>query len=608
MGIRLSRLLLPILALLALVALACAPAAQPTAEPAVVAPRETPTAAPVEELATAAEVKPSEEGTYVERAGLTFFVPKGYVAGGVTVPPDPREPKYGGSFTRAIQSDPPNLDPQQTTGSMSYAVTALPYDRLIHYPMGPETDVYGTAVIAGLAESWEISDDMLTYTFHLRQGVKWHNTPPVNGREFTSEDVVFTYNLMAEPGSVIKGRFASVNSVTAPDRYTVVYRMKQVDLSLIDTLSVIPWGYILPKEAKQFNRKLTSIGTGAYVMQGDYEYKVGVNFHRNPDYWLKDAQGNQLPYIESYRHVIIPDASARTAAFRTGKIDSGTSAGTPMEVRALLKSNPNIIIQEHIGVQSNVGVGFRLDKEPWSDVRVRRALSLAIDYDEWSRTVYEIGASPSTMINGYWTGEANTPANYGEWYQGPDVKRAKALLAEAGYPNGFTMTVEYNVYGPEHTNAHELMQAYWKAIGVTSQIKVMDYTFWRVNLDKGTWTDLTGWGFIVPFPSNLDSLVAPLVPGGPANTNMGNLNDPVVTALVEEFKVSYKDNAKRQVLLKQIRRRLIDQVYQIPWQYGHIFGVTQPWVRNFQPTNNAMQSEGNRATITAWIDDAWRVK
>ncbi|MBI2856068.1 MAG: hypothetical protein HYX93_04400, partial [Chloroflexi bacterium] len=180
----------------------------------------------------------------------------------------------------------------------------------------------------------------------------------------------------------------------------------------------------------------------------------------------------------------------------------------------MLKTNPNTIFQEYVAVQNLVGMGFRLDKEPWNDVRVRRALSLAINYEEWARTIYEISASPVPLINGYWVGEPNNPENFGEWYQ-YNPQKAKQLLAEAGYPNGFTMTVEYFVYGPEHTETHELMNSYWKAIGVTSQIKALDYTVFRANLDKGSWTDIGGWAFNFPFPGDQYSLVKPLVPGGP---------------------------------------------------------------------------------------------
>ncbi|MSQ41114.1 MAG: ABC transporter substrate-binding protein [Dehalococcoidia bacterium] len=593
---------------LALLALACAPAAQPEAAPAGQASPEqvAATATPVQELISAQAGRPSEEGTYVERAGLRFFIPKGYALAGPSIPADPREPRYGGIFTHAAAGDAPSLDAHDTTGSQAYNRTSSLFDRLIHFPVGPGIELYGQEIIPGLATSWEISDDFMTYTLHLRQGVKWPNVPPVNGREFTSEDVVFTINYYQEPDSVIKGRYAAIKNVEAVDKYTVVLHMKEMDLSLLDgTLAEIPRGYMLPKEHKQLNRRVRIIGTGPFVMEGDYEFKVGLNARRNPDYWLKDAQGKQMPYVDGWRTRVMDDASARLAAFRTGKIDVGAPTGSPQAARDLLKSNPNTIVRESIGVQSLVGVGFRLDKEPFNDVRVRRALSLAVNYDEWARTLYEIGASPSVMINGYFTGEPNTPENYGEWYQ-YNPQKAKALLAEAGYPNGLTVTVEYFIYDPTHTETHELLTSYWKAIGVTSQIKSMDYTIFRTNLDKGTWTDLSGWAFTVPFPSSVYTLVAPLVPGGPQNTNMGNLNDPEVTRMVKEIQALYKDTAKQTALLKQLRRRLIDQVYEIPWQYGHSFAASQPWLRNYPPDTQVNRNEVSRQAAYAWIDDDWR--
>ncbi|MSQ41147.1 MAG: ABC transporter substrate-binding protein [Dehalococcoidia bacterium] len=609
-GYRMKFAFASLAAVLALMALACAPATQPTAVPDVGVPQVTaPVATPTEALSSATEAKPSAEGTYVERAGQRFFVPKGFVAGGPVTPPDPREPRYGGTFINAVAGDPPSIDPFHTTATFMLTPVGVVYERLIHFPTVPGTDIFDRAnqFRPGLAESWEWSSDFKVLTLHLRQGVKWHNVPPVNGREFTSDDVVFSFELFTSTDSVLKAVFSSVDKVEAPDRYTVVYRLKEVDPGLLGVLATSGRGFILPRESKDTNRRLKAIGTGPFVQQGDYQFKVGLDFNRHPDYWAKDEKGNRLPYLDKYLLRIIFDGTARTAAFRTGKIDSGASLANPQAVREMLKSNPNTIIAERIGIQNLVGMGFRLDKEPWNDVRVRRALSLAINYEEWAQTVYEISASPVSQINGYWVGEPNTPENFGEWYQ-YNPQKAKQLLAEAGYPNGFTLSVEYFVYGQDHTTTHELLQSYWRAIGVTSNIKSMDYTVWRANMDKGAWTDISGWAFNFPFPADEYAMVKPLVPGGPQNSNLGWLNDPVVTKLVGEFQPAYKDPARQVELLRQIRRILIDKVYMIPWQYGHLFSAHQPWVRNYQAGNNALGSSDTRTIIHAWVDDSWRGK
>ncbi|MBI2856067.1 MAG: hypothetical protein HYX93_04395 [Chloroflexi bacterium] len=319
---------------LALVALACAPASEPTSVTGEPTPATAAaTATPAEELTSANPEKPTEEGTYVERAGLRFFVPKGHVAAGATVPRDPREPVYGGTFTYAMAGDPPGLDPQQTTATYMLTPNASVYERLVGPAVGPEVDIYSTAMTPQLAESWEWSNDFLTLTFHLRQGVKWQNVPPVNGREFTSEDVVATYNLFTESESVLKGIFASVEKVEAPDRYTVVFHMKSVDPSMLEGQGLTGRGFILPKEAKQFNRKALAVGTGAFSQVSDYEFKVGADYIRHPNYWAKDEAGRQLPFMDKYIIRVIPDSSARTAAFRTGKIDQGASTSAPRAVR-----------------------------------------------------------------------------------------------------------------------------------------------------------------------------------------------------------------------------------------------------------------------------------
>jgi len=596
----------------ALLALACSPAeeAADTSAPAAVAPTAAPAEEAEEETALVASdvVVPSSEGKFVDQAGLQVFVPDGYLAGGPKIPPDPRTPQYGGTFRRADGGDPPSLDPYHTSSYLMLIPTSTVYERLVHFKTAPGTDIYTNTLGPGLAESWEWSDDFLTLTFKLRQGVYYHNVAPVNGREMDSGDVVSTYELYSGPESLLKGVFTSVDSVTAPDKYTAVYHFNTVDPTMINILSESGKGYILPRELGEgstFNRRLGAIGTGAFMVSGEYEYKLGLSHVRNPNYWVKDADGNNFPYLDGLQQRVIPDASARTAAFRTGKIDVGATISSPQQMRDILRTNPDVVVQERVGVQSLVGMGFRLDKAPYDDVRVRRAMALAIDFEEWAQTLYEIPASPVPMINGYWVGEGNSPDDLGEWFQGPDVARAKALLAEAGYADGFTQKLEYYAYGQAHTETMELMDSYWREIGIETNIESQDYTVFRPDVDKGTWTDIHGWQFYYPFPSETDSLMKALQPGGHGNSQTGHVNDPKLTALVDDFLGAYGDPDRKQALLVEIRNYTLDQVFEIPWQYGHLYTVVSPRIRNFQYANHAILSNDNRTFMHAWIDDSW---
>ncbi len=610
---KLLPLRLLVLMTLALLALACAPAAQPTtapqqAAPEVAAPTATTEAAP----APGVRPLPSTEGTYIEKAGLQIFVPKGNNFGGPTIPPDPREPRYGGGIIHVRSSDTPTLDPTGTTTMNLHPVVSGAYERLIHWATEPGTDPFKNPnYVPGLAESWEISGDFLTWTFHLRKGVKWQNVPPVNGREFTSDDVVFSYEYYTRPDSILRPEFAVVKSVVALDRYTVVYRLNQVSPGLFYQMTTVSKGYILPREAGQggYKTSLTAVGTGPFIVATDYEFKVGIDLRRNPDYWATDAKGNRFPYLDKVGIRIIPDSSARLAAFRTGKIQDGFTAATIEEAKALLKTNPNTLIQETFTQGCCVGFTFRMDKEPWNDVRVRHALSMAIDYETMTKAVFGTRFHPSLHVPGFWVGETNTIEQLTKtcgcpWYQ-YNPEGAKALLAEAGFgPNKpLSLSFEFFVYGQTHTAQVELIDAYWRAIGVKSALKSMEYTIYRNKVDRGSWDDVQ-WSFDYPVPQDIDSTVASLVPGSSGNDNFGWINNPKLTQWVTEFTAAYGNEAIRLPLLKKIRAETLDQVYFIPNLSGPTFRAIPPFVRNYQP---AIGGPGNDFLTWrhAWIDEAW---
>ncbi len=606
-------LLLSLIVSLALLALACSPAQAPTPAPTVAAPiaaATTPASAPTAEVAAVQPVAP-EGGKYVEVAGLRLLIPKGNQFGALIIPPDPRPPRYGGTVVYPSAGDPPSIDPFHTITSQMQLPTKTFYERLIDTPSGPGTNPTVHAIIPSLAVSWETSDDFLTYTFHLRQGVKWHNLPPVNGRELDAEDVKFTWDLFKSQGAATSGFFNDVDRAEVVDKYTVVLHMKQVNLGMLANLPLYGPGYILPRESANFNRRLTAIGTGPFMVTGDYQYKVGLTQRRNPDYWgtdtLKGAEGNRLPYLDALVMVIIPDFSAQRAAFRSGKLDTGVSL-TPSGVPEVLKTNPTTLVQETRSANhSTHGSRFRLDKAPWNDVRVRRALSLAINYDEWSQTTVAAPYNGYAGVPGLWNGRPNTIEALTAdcscpWYT-YDPKRAKELLAEAGFPNGFATTFEFHPYTQGIAEIFELEVAYWNGIGVKAAIKALDLTVFRPNMDSGKWSEL-GFGFFVPTPQSIYGSLQPMVPGHPLNPNFGWLNDPQITAWVKEFEASYKDPKKQQDIYRLIRARFLDQVYSIGYPAGKSYSVYSPKLRNYQPIVGPLLASGLPLAY-AWADEDW---
>jgi peptide/nickel transport system substrate-binding protein len=488
------------------------------------------------------------------------------------------------------------------------------YDRLLQYTNKAGADPFNNPIIPSLAESWSISDDFLTYTFRLRKGVKFQNLPPVNGREMDAEDIKATVALYKAPASVTKPFYESVDSVEVIDRYTVAFHMKQVEPTMLNTLSESIRGSILPREQTHpasLVRRPGGIGTGPFMAAGPYEYKVGITYKRNPDYWLFD-DGNRLPYLDGFRVVVIPDQSARLTAFRTGKIDTGFGvvSGGVEPMRRLMGTNPTTLLQEYV---FTTGGGcypcFRLDVEPWKDVRVRRAMSLAINYDTIAQTVF--GVPPllvASLVAGLWYGADDSLKTTTEvcgcpWYS-YDPQRAKQLLAEAGFPKGFSTTLAFFPYDQSNIEWMELSAAYWKAIGVDAKIFSQDYTVYRANVDKGNWENL-GRSFMCCGSTSIYASMGALTPGGPKNPQQGFINDPKITALAKEISASYRDEAKQRELLGQLWPYYLDQVFTTPQVSGTGKTVFAPRLRNFTTTNKIPGVHDTRGWMWTWIDDDW---
>jgi len=627
---------------LALVALACAPAEDPTATSAPAAVVEEEEAieeevavveeeeAVVEEVAATEEVtaadeettvsrstERTEEGSYIDVAGLRLFIPEGNQFGGHLIPPDPREPRYGGTIVLGLSLEAPSLDSHHTTAAGQRSFTAMIFDRLIHFPAGPGTSIFEKRFVGGLAESWDVSDDFLTYTFHLRKGVKWHDLPPVNGREFDAEDVVYTFNLLTQSDSIQKGFFTQVDRAVAVDKYTVAFHMNSVSTAFLTLMAEDGQkAFQLPREGANFDRKAIAIGTGPFMQASPYVFKVGMSYSRNPNYWQTDGKGNNIPFVDGMKGVLIADATARTTAFRTGKIDTGANTQVPSEVKNILRTNPGALRMEtgRSLYGAPTGVGMRLDKEPYSDVRVRRALALAIDFEVSSQTLWEMPrADLELRFDGRWYGlKDHSIATITELCGCPwftyDPELAKELLVEAGYPNGFEQIVEYYPYQVQVPQVFELYDSYWKEIGITTKLLAPDYTIFRLNIDKGSWTDLTNAFHCCPGPTSMQQVATALLPGDAFNNAHGHINDSVLISMVEEFLASYKDEEKQKDLLRQMHARYLDQVYAFPYRDIRTYSFFSPRLRNYQPIVNMFGSSTGHQWALAWIDDAYSFK
>src|SRR2546425_3230053 len=376
------------------------------------------------------------------------------LAGAAMVPTLARDqtPKRGGAL--AIRTwDPPHFDPFQTISYKTHIALSFTHSRLLKHKAGPSV-VPGTFPIEGdLAESWTQPNET-TYVFKLRKGVRWHAMPPVNGRELTADDVVFSvHHFLTVKGNANAYMLKSVDKVEAVDKSTVKFTLKEPFVWFLDMLANPHAVAIVAREVVEKYGDLKKwesvVGTGPWMLDS-YRPSVGLAYVRNPNYFLPG-----LPYIDRVETTVDEDNASRMAAFLSGKYDLGWEfPGTInsvdwVQIKDTLKQKrPKLQTVEFPSLVMN-HISVRTDPKPFSDVRVRQAMSLAIDRKAIIEAVFEgVGAMNPAV-----------PAALREWsipfdklgegarYYKHDPAEAKRLLAAAGYPNGFPGTMCFTTYG-----------------------------------------------------------------------------------------------------------------------------------------------------------------
>ena len=434
-------------------------------------------------------------------------------------------PKMGGSITIAISQDlDQSLDPHTATSAGKREIFFNIFEGLV------KADADGNFMPA-LAESYEISDDATTFTFKLREGVKFHN-----GSELTAEDVVYTLDRCRgkDTGTPLLAAYGAIESVTAPDNMTVEVKLSEPNVEFLAYLNtaIIPHDYD--------NQDTFPIGTGPFKFKS-HAIQESIVLEKFEDYWGEPA------YLDEVTFRIIENTDALVMALRSGTIDMSVhrvssdvqEIGDDFE---LLESPSNIVQAMYL----NNAV------KPLDDVRVRQALNYAVNIDEVMMFTNDglgtpLGSSIYPAFGKYFMPELAEAYPY-------DPAKAKELLAEAGYPNGFDLTITVPSNYVVHVNAAQVLAEELKAVGVNAKINLVEWATWLSDVYQGRKFEATVVGFDASFLTARALLERWISDNG---KNMINFNDPEYDRVLKAAFTAVND-AEQTELYKQAEKILSD--------------------------------------------------
>ncbi|MBN1139026.1 MAG: ABC transporter substrate-binding protein [Anaerolineae bacterium] len=419
----------------------------------------------------------SEEPESAEEAETT--AEEGAEPAATEEPEEAAEPavsdKYGGVLRHAYYA-PGFLDPAFLSSVADDELGKQWHDFLVFIGEDNQPDV-----TRGVAESWEVSDDGLAWTFKLRQGVLFHD-----GKEMTSRDVKFTFDRLRDPevGAATVVLYENIADIEASDDYTVVFHLTNPNPDFLKDLGDYH-ALIMDADATDFATDWN--GTGPFMIES-YVPEERVVFTRNPNYWLKDDEGNQLPYLDGMEFIFLSDPAAQVDALRGGQVDYVLYL--PTEYVQVLRDDPNT---EVLSARSNTTwlIRMRSDEPPFDDNLVRRAVRMATDR----------AAILEGTISGLGVTGRDTPFGpvFGDFYLDipeleRDVEGAKALLAEAGYPDGFEIDMSV-----QETSPAPAIATIWKEqlaeIGVTLNLQIIPANvYYGEELWSTVQLGITDWG------------------------------------------------------------------------------------------------------------------
>ena len=548
-----------------------------------------------------------------------------------------KQAKRGGTIRWFTGSEPAHLDVQLDQASMNQHKNMV-YGHFVNEKAGYLKPPSFDDVSPEMMESWEWSGDRLQLTFRMRQNVKWHNKPPVNGRVMDTQDVLFSWERYAARGTDRRFLANSANpdapvlSVTAPDARTIVFTLKEPVVFLLPALTPSQTGKpsIIPKETDSgFDIRQDMIGTGPFQLS-KYSPTVGFTYARNPDYYEKD-----FPFADEVEVPIVREYAQALAQLKAGALftySSGTSAVRGEDVIPFKRDVPQLRMYQNepsgFSVRSLIfGWPPTEANKAFKDERVRQAVSMTWDREAYADAFNNASAfeAEGLPVKTYWNTVIS--AGSGAWWLDPrdkdfgpnakfyqrDIAEAKKLLAAAGYPNGLDVTSSYiggTQLGADFQRQVGVCDEFSKEAGFRPSANVIDYTSVYIPVYRDGGGKFDGWAYRAGgSPANdaaaYFSTLYHSRYGGPGFLGFDSAGrgdgsgDTALEALIERSRREV-DTERRRSLIHDIQRHLAKAAYTIPHPPSDAtsFYLAWPALGNFQ----VFQADRRQTPYGWWVD------
>lgn len=526
-------------------------------------------------------------------------------SGGATSTAVGERPQTGGILNVTLSANPPSLDPHRSPSAFTSRTASSVYSRLFRFKTGPDVKV---------AQGWELENELAVsaetadgtaWTVKLRPGATFHNVPPVSGHAVEAQDIKATFTRALDPANPNRGLLEVIDpaQIQTPARDTVVFKLKYPYAPFPRLLAAPLTSWIFPREALagSYDPARTMIGSGPFVFES-YQPDIAFSVKQNPSYFE-----HGLPYLDGVRYAIVADPNTQVAQFSGGNLDWVTQL--TIHDRDAAKNNvPKLTSLAAVG-GSDLKINLQLGdpNSIWQDIRLRRALSMALDRDALAKLLFDGKGVP-----GFWV-----PAYFGKWslgldqlsaetaqYYKYDPQRAKQLLAEAGHPD-----LEVKIPDPPATPGGPTFNKYLEQLppmlqtaGIKAQLVPVDYQRDFMNNGKGIFygnykpDTIVGW-FVSAYADPDQFLYIYFDSKSPLN--MQKLSDPDLDRMIDKSRKLLNDD-ERLKAYHEIETYIADKMYGVSLMpAGYLHQIVQPHVHNF--SYGIVNDYGTEIFQKAWV-------